>query len=256
MEREFPEYGAPRRGSRILAGAVLIAAVVVATLVVLRGLDRHRVVALPLAIDVAPSLELPAGLDVRAMHGGKLLAALADAGRAGNSVVDVQAGKREGYGFVGWTEARRSYVLVPRWIVAGMIRDHQRNLVVRSRDAEYPGRLIAADRASELALVRVRGHVAPGILSASMPGKLESGRVGVTVFLTKLGRKRVEAVNLRLTPAGVLRATGQKRIPLGSPVLLLNGHPGGIVVRGGRDAVVLPLAHCRTRTSCFGPTLP
>ena len=148
-----------------------------------------------------------------------------------------------------------SYVLTAAPVVSALLDSGGRNLEVRARGVGYPGRLIDADVGSRLALVRVRSRLAPGILDLR-PGTLEPGRVAVTVSLQVGGRPRVQAVDLRMTDDAVLLATGARTLTVGSPILLLNGHLGGIVVRGGRQAIVLPLAHCRTRERCFGPTLP
>ena len=250
MERQFD--GVVRRRSRVLAAAVLGAALLAGWVAVDQGLQHRRVLALPTLLDRASFSDSELGLVVEAPPSGKLLAALAAAGRAGTSLVEVGAAGRHGAGFVAWTDARHSYVLTARPVVVRLLKRGRRNLVVRAGSVRYAGRLIAADTANQLAVVRVRGRVARGVLS-SPPGKLEPGRVAVTVSLR--GRKRVQPVELHMA-TDVLHATGDRPLPIGTPVLLLNGHPGGIVVRGGRRAVVLPLAHCRTRERCFGPTLP
>src|SRR3954467_12220269 len=143
--------------------------------------------------------------------------------------------------------ANHSYVLTARPVGAALLPKHNRNLQVVAGDTVYAGRLIASSPARQLALVRVRGHIARPVLGRR-PGGLTPGRVAVNVSVTT--HRRVEPVTLRMTPSGNLRATGKKRLALGTPVLLLNGHPGGVVVRAGRDAVVFPLEHCRTWRAC------
>lgn len=230
----------------------MAAALVIAWVAVDKGRHHRRLLELP-SLPWTTAKAESAGLPVEVSQSGKLLAALAAAGRAGTSVVDVRTPTRHGAGFVAWTDAQHSYVLTARPVVARDVRRGQRNVEVWLGDTAYAGRVLVSDPASELALVRVRGRLARALLS-TRAGELEPGRVAVSVSV--LDRKRVQSVDLRLTPAGNLRARGKRIMPIGSPVLLLNGHLGGIVVRGGRDAVVLPLALCRDRVRCFGPRLP
>src|SRR4051794_7111032 len=246
------QVGVSRR-TRVFAVAVLGLAVFTATFVIEKGLHHESVVSVP----KLPGLDfsdVPApDLSVETAHGGTLLAALATAGRVGASVVTVDTGHGAGAGFVGWADANHSYVPTARPVVGALLAGHHRNLQIVAGDTVYAGRLIASSPARQLALIRVRGHIGSPVLRRR-PGGLTPGRVAVNVSVTT--HRRVEPVTLRLTPNGNLRALGKQRLFLGTPVLLLNGHPGGIVVRAGRDAVVFPLEHCRTRQACFGPTLP
>ncbi len=177
----------------------------------------------------------------------QVLAAEAMAGRASQSVVSLRTPKHHGAGFVAWVKGRYSYVLTASPLVRPLLRSGKRGVKVELGKKNVPGRVIALDSKKQLALVRVRGHLARPLIQNHRMAGLKSSLTAVAA-LPKGSRPRPLHVG---SGRIVLRAQGN-RLRIGAPVLRLDGLLAGIVMKGGaKKGSVLSLYRCRTLSRCF-----
>ncbi len=227
-----------------MAAALYAAGVAAVYGIVTQALDHETGAAASPAAKSVPA-DLAA---VDSTDNATLLSALTVASHSSPSVVQIRAGRRRGTGFVAWVDAGRSYLLTARPVVSLMLRSGGREVKLVAGGKTRTGRVIAVDKALDLAVVRVRGKVGAPVLRRRL-GRLQPGMVAVTA--PPRGGRRGQAIALGSSPAGRLVARAHRSMRIGAPVFLLGGAPAGILAGGGRTARVVPLDSCSTWKRCL-----
>jgi hypothetical protein len=235
-----------RHGGALLAAIAYGVAAFAVYQLVAPSLDRQPEPAA--GVDAAAAS--PATTDLGTSAPRELLALRAVASRVQQSVYTVRAGgSARGSGFVAWVyQGKISFVLTAHAAVSGSAGE----LFLRRGDASWPARIVHADPATGLALLRVNAPLdRPLWQQADERAALKDGARALIVPAGKSGAFGQGALAKRAKSFS-LRAGGGPRF-LGAPALADDGSLAGIVIQhsaSGENRIVSLADACRRIRAC------